>query len=99
MEHDLMIISCMQAGIAFVSHMGFELSNTTLIHIIQVNGLIFSSYGFFLRLQTPEGDGNGTGKNGSNEPSLWQIGLAGAGSGVMASYVWSRRASHLGVVD
>ncbi|KAJ9116183.1 hypothetical protein QFC20_000863 [Naganishia adeliensis] len=52
-----------------------------------VNGLIFSSYGFFLRLQTPEGDGNGSGKNGSNEPSLWQIGLAGAGSGVMASQV------------
>ncbi|KAI5451552.1 hypothetical protein NCC49_001537 [Naganishia albida] len=52
-----------------------------------VNGLIFSSYGFFLHLQTPEGDGNGTGKNGSNEPSLWQIGLAGAGSGVMASFI------------
>ncbi|GHJ88908.1 hypothetical protein NliqN6_5310 [Naganishia liquefaciens] len=52
-----------------------------------VNGLIFSSYGFFLRVQTGAGNGDGIGKNGSSEPSLWQIGLAGAGSGVMASFI------------
>lgn len=43
-----------------------------------MNGLIFASYGFFMTLQT--------GKDG-REPSLTQIGLAGAGSGLVASWV------------
>ncbi|TXT10979.1 hypothetical protein VHUM_01730 [Vanrija humicola] len=47
-----------------------------MTNLPQLNGVIFSSYSFGMKLQhTPEGQ----------EPALWQICLAGAGSGIAAS--------------
>lgn len=43
----------------------------------QINGVVFSSYSLFMRLQLPRENGG--------EPSLGQICLAGAGSGVIGA--------------
>jgi hypothetical protein len=51
----------------------------------QINGVVFTSYAFFMRLQLPPRDSEGNDK----EPSLGQICLAGAGSGMVGSYVSS----------
>ncbi|KIR79525.1 carnitine/acyl carnitine carrier [Cryptococcus gattii E566] len=42
-----------------------------------INGVVFTSYSFFMKLQLPEGS--------AEEPTLGQIFLAGTGSGVVAS--------------
>ncbi len=41
-----------------------------------MNGLVFGSYGFILRQFKV---------NGSDEPRIWQVAVAGAGSGIVAS--------------
>ena len=43
-----------------------------------VNGIVFSSYRFFLKLQLP---------NAGAIPTLTQIAWAGVGSGIVSSYV------------
>ena len=45
-----------------------------------MNGIVFASYRFFLKLQLPSAD---------TTPTLTQIALAGAGTGVVGSYVTS----------
>ncbi|KAH8087279.1 mitochondrial carrier domain-containing protein [Filobasidium floriforme] len=58
-----------------------------------INGVIFTSYGFFMRLPLPlpglgpPASANGTSNGGEGEPSLLRIGLAGAGSGFVASFL------------
>lgn len=47
---------------------------------IQINGVVFTSYAFFMKLQRPVIESN-------QEPHLAQICLAGAGSGVVAASV------------
>lgn len=44
-----------------------------------LNGIVFASYGFFIRLQQRND------QSSDKDPSLTQIGFAGAGSGIMAS--------------
>ncbi|OCF33700.1 carnitine/acyl carnitine carrier [Kwoniella heveanensis CBS 569] len=46
-----------------------------------INGIVFTSYSFFMKLQLPA--------DSQNEPSLGQIFLAGAGSGVVSSTLTS----------
>ncbi|KAG9019106.1 hypothetical protein FRB90_006420 [Tulasnella sp. 427] len=46
-----------------------------------LNGIVFASYGFFIRAQQRSG------QSPDKDPSLTQIGLAGAGSGVVASII------------
>ena len=48
----------------------------------EINGLVFTSYSFFMRLQIP--------RNDPQEPSLSQICAAGAGSGVVSACVRAR---------
>jgi hypothetical protein len=43
----------------------------------QINGVVFTSYSFFMKLQVHS--------HASTEPTLAQITLAGAGSGVLGS--------------
>lgn len=43
-----------------------------------MNGLVFASYRFLLKLQL---------EGASSTPSITQIALAGAGSGIISSYV------------
>lgn len=43
-----------------------------------MNGLVFSSYKFFMKLQLEHAEAT---------PTLAQIALAGAGSGIVSSYV------------
>lgn len=53
-------------------------SSFTSPHLItQINGVVFTSYSFFMKLQLPADSGQ--------EPSLGQICLAGAGSGLASS--------------
>lgn len=43
-----------------------------------LNGVVFGTYGFFMKAQL---------QNDQKEPSLSQVFIAGAGSGVVSSYV------------
>lgn len=61
--------------------MSFDLSHKVLLLILngprQINGLVFTSYSFFMKLQMPP--------HSAREPSLGQIFASGAGSGVLSS--------------
>lgn len=55
---------------------GLDLTRFVKAGVAFLNGLVFASYGVFIRAQLP---------HAMDEPTLSQVCLAGAGSGIVAS--------------
>ena len=78
------------AGIAFVCPRPPTVSlgsGTDTQIVMKINGVVFTSYSFFMSVQRPTNGNGSNGGNGSDEPSLSQICLAGTGSGILGSTI------------